>query len=95
MKLIPTPPAFDLIQNVKEGTHIKGHTMDFILNRSCDKLTLNNVRVCDLISDHYLVCCELSLDKPAAEKGTIVYRNLTIMHRLSEGQQALENVNHG
>ena len=68
--------AFDMVQNVTEATHIKGHTMDFILNRSCDKLKVNNVRVLDLISDHHLVCCELSIDKPAISKRNITYRNL-------------------
>ena len=68
--------AFDIVQNVREATHIKGHTMDFILNRSCDKLKVSNVQVRDLISDHHLVTCELSLDTPTTDKRSIVYRNL-------------------
>ena len=55
-KFVELCEVFDLVQHVREPTHIKGHIVDFILNRSTDKLGIENVRICDLISDHFLVC---------------------------------------
>ena len=58
---------FDLVQHIK---------VDFILNRLSDKLGIENVRICDLISDHFLVCCNIALHKPPVETRTLMYRNL-------------------
>ena len=82
--------AFGIVQNVNEATHIKGHTVDFILHRSCDKLKVNNVQVRDLISDHHLVSCELSIDTPVTAKRTIVYRNLKSIDTESFRKDILE-----
>ena len=75
-KFVELCEVFDLVQHVREPTHIKGHIVDFILNRSTDKLGIENVRICDLISDHFLVCCNIALHKPPAETRTLTYRNL-------------------
>ena len=68
--------AFGLTQHIESATHVKGHTLDLILSRQNDNLVLNNPRVCDMISDHFLVACDVSFHKQQDKKRSITYRKI-------------------
>ena len=55
-----------LQQHIAEPTQIQGHTLDFLIHRSCDDV-LNKANLVDrFISDHAFVYCALLQDRPAA-----------------------------
>ena len=68
--------AFGLVQHVENATHIKGHTLDFILSRPNDGLCVRNLQVGEIVSDHNVVSCDIAFRKPVYTKRTISYRNI-------------------
>ena len=68
--------AFDLVQQVDSATHIKGHTLDFILSRPNDGLCVRNLQVGEIVFDHSVVSCDIAFRKPEYTKRTISYRNI-------------------
>ena len=68
--------AFGLIQHVQSPTHVKGHILDLIFSHSSDAIALMNPSISDMVSDHYLVLCALSFDKPEKKRHTISYRKI-------------------
>ena len=64
-----------LQQHIAEPTQIQGHTLDFLIPRSCDDV-LNKANLVDrFISDHAFVYCALLQDRPAAvTTKSIAYR---------------------
>ena len=55
---------------------MKGHTLDLILSRSSDTLDVKNPRIGDMVSDHFLVSCDLSFHKSENKKRSITYRKI-------------------
>ena len=68
--------AFGLTQNVRDATHIRGHTLDHILTRDSDNLKLTDVYIGDLVSDHKLVCTSVSVNKPEPEVSEVRFRKI-------------------
>ena len=64
LKFKETLYAFSQQQHIDEATHGKGHTLDLIISRSNDGLSIVNPRVGDFISDHRVVHCSINLQKP-------------------------------
>ena len=55
--------SFDLTQHVKDPTHTRGHTIDYIISKMHDDTLVKHV-VEDLVSDHFLVHAFLKIAKP-------------------------------
>ena len=71
--------SFDLKQRVCSGTHLSGHTLDLLINKS-DDVMMRNIMVHDPgISDHAAVICDLSLQKPQFRKKVVYFRKLRSM----------------
>ena len=71
--------AVGLKQLVQEPTHVKGHMLDLVICRSdediIDKLEVHR----SLISDHFVINCELNLQRPKPQKVSSCVRNLKAM----------------
>ena len=68
--------SFDLKQNVMEDTHIHGHTLDLVITKSNDSI-LQSRNISDPgLSDHYVVHCNLLLQKTLFGKKLVNSRNL-------------------
>ena len=78
-KLADLCDAFGLIQHVKFPTHVKGHTVDLVISRECDRIQPDRIKRGDLISDHFSIFCHLSIRCPKQEKRQITYRNIKSM----------------
>ena len=59
--------SFDLIQHVDFATHTHGHTLDLVISQRHAELHISNVRLGELISDHFSIKCNLSIviDEPS------------------------------
>ena len=68
--------SFGLLQHVQLPTHDKGHVLDHILTRECDNLNVRKVTIGDFISDHSMVICTLSVEKPKSERKHFKFRKL-------------------
>ena len=75
-KLLELCSAFDLAQHVSFPTHIKGHIVDLIFSRLSDTVKPAQARKGELRSDHYMLCCNLTISRPLSIKREIAYRNL-------------------
>ena len=66
---------FNLVQHVKESTHVKGHTLDILL--TCNDFPIyepncHNVQ----LSDHFLITFKTNIDLYTNDTRTITFRNL-------------------
>ena len=68
----------NMIQFIKEPTHISGHTLDLVVTRSSDDL-IHSVEVGTFFSDHNAVHCKLKLMKPSHPKNQVTYRKLKMI----------------
>ena len=68
--------SFGISQNVAYATHIKGHTLDHILTRDSDHLSVADVHVGDFVSDHNLIYTSISIKKPESEPKKVCYRKI-------------------
>ena len=67
--------AFNLKQLVKGAIHVSGHTLDLLI--TSDKSLVKHVVVRDpALSDHYVVYCNLCLQKPRFVKNVVNFRKL-------------------
>ncbi|CAB4028015.1 RNA-directed DNA polymerase from mobile element jockey [Paramuricea clavata] len=67
---------FNLEQHVNVLTHSSGHTLYLIITRK-DETMINNLKLFDaVISDHFVLHCNLDLAKPCNVKSDISYRKL-------------------
>jgi hypothetical protein len=72
--------SHDLVQHVKEATHIDNHTLDLVISRS------NLVSRCyasDLISDHFAVHWSIKAHRPLRPRKWVSFRNLKAIDTLS------------
>ena len=67
--------SLGLIQTAVGPTHRDGNTLDVVLSREMDSL-VKSTRVLDLISDHRLIACVLTVSKPSVPRKTITSRKL-------------------
>ena len=68
--------SLGLEQHVHEPTHESNHTLDLIISRKGDSITLNSPKQTHFISDHSFVQCQLSCPIPLLEQRQISYRKL-------------------
>jgi hypothetical protein len=82
---------FNLEQHVNVPTHSSGHTLDLIITRK-DETVINNLKVFDaIISDHFVLHCNLDLAKPCNVKLDISYRKLGDIDTLTFHQNILSS----
>lgn len=68
--------SLDLHQHVQHPTHYKGHILDLVITRSCDRI-LKNLHIHDTnISDHQLICFEIAKLRQANETPALTIRSL-------------------
>jgi hypothetical protein len=63
----------NLVQHVKDPTHIRGHILDLVISRNEDSI-VQSTSVSSLLSDHHAVHCSLSFQKPPLPRKTIHFR---------------------
>jgi len=56
--------SMSLVQHVTEPTHKHGNTLDLIITRSSDGIIAAPPHVCTLFSDHAVVICHLTAERP-------------------------------
>ena len=62
-------------QNVRSPTHRADHILDLLITRDDDQL-VTSVSIHDAaFSDHFVVNCALSMEKPLFTKKQIIYRS--------------------
>ena len=67
--------SFNLKQHVCSPTHRAGHILDLLITRDGDQL-VTSVSIHDAaFSDHFVVNCALSMEKPLLTKKQIIYRS--------------------
>ena len=76
MKFNETLYAFGMKQHISGATHDKGHTLDLVISRSNDDISIENPRVGDFISDHRAIHCTLNLTKPERITNERQYRKI-------------------
>ena len=65
----------NLFQIVNSPTHIKGNILDWIIVN--DSNFLYNVQICDkAISDHFVITCNMDIEKPEITRREILTRNI-------------------
>ena len=67
------PRSANLIQHVKECIHNLGHILDLIITREGNDF-VKHVSVSSIISDHFLVNIDISLQKPVLPPKITTYR---------------------
>ncbi len=66
---------YNLTQEIKSPTHVRGHTLDLVISRS-DTKTNYNVTVNDpLIFDHSAIIVTSMTTRPPRQKKIVRYRN--------------------
>ena len=75
-QLVAVLDTFDLKQHVEQATHIKGHILDYIITRSTDQLHCTAPIIGDLVSDHHIVMCQISLPVSAITKQQVSFRKI-------------------
>lgn len=68
--------TFGLLQHVFIPTHASGHTLDPIISRSSNDLTVGTARAIYRISDHDVILCDLHTSKPALSVKQIQFREI-------------------
>ena len=66
--------SMSLVQHVRQPTHGKGQTIDFIITRSSDKIISSEPVADELFSDHFSLHCHLSILRPQLSCKTVTYR---------------------
>ena len=66
----------NLVQHVDGPTHTKGHTLDLLITSMSDKLVSNISVLPTLPSDHYVISCQVAIQRPAIPRRIIEYRRL-------------------
>ena len=73
--LSDTLASANLIQHVKEPTHVAGHIIDLVISREGDDF-VKSVSVSSQFSDHFIINVSVSLEKPPVTTKTITYRKV-------------------
>ena len=65
-----------LLQHVTEPNHGHGNTLDLIITRSSDGIIATPPHVDTLFSDHAVVICHLTAERPKSTAKKIIYQKL-------------------
>ncbi|GFR76999.1 hypothetical protein ElyMa_005813900 [Elysia marginata] len=66
----------NLRQAIDEPTHIKTHTLDWLILRE-DDTSIYDIQVADkALSDHFVITFTIAIDRPKVEKKTVTSRNI-------------------
>ena len=76
IKLKDLLESMSLVQYVTEPTHEHGNTLDLIITRSSDGIIAAPPHVGTLFSDHAVVICHLTAERPKSTAKQIIYRKL-------------------
>lgn len=57
-------------------THTKGHILDHVVSRECDKVSVSGIDASEFVSDHSLVTCKIGLQRPTPKTRTVSSRKL-------------------
>ena len=68
--------SFDLEQHVDFATHRLGHTLDLMISQRQGDLSISNIRLGELISDHFSLECNLSTVIHEPSKKTVLMRKI-------------------
>ena len=68
--------TFGLQQHVQVPTHLTGHTLDLIITRSNNDITVSSPKASVALSDHFLIECNLNIPRPSSTIKETVYRKL-------------------
>jgi hypothetical protein len=66
---------FGWSQHVYGATHEKGHTLDLVLTRNGSSLFIEHLSIHPSVSDHFFICCDISLPRPLKGKKFQMIRN--------------------
>ena len=66
--------SFNLVQHIKIATHTHGHTLDLVISQKEDILSISNIRLGELISDHFSINLDLSATIQKASARTVLMR---------------------
>ena len=69
--------SFSLVQHVRDSTHIKGGLLDHVISKEESALRISNVDVSDLISDHHMVSCHISVRLLKQHVRTVSFRKIS------------------
>ena len=72
---------YDLNQSVTQPTHKAGHIIDWVISRKNDKILKSTSITHDLISDHYCLLCELSIQISNSFPDYKEFRNIKAINR--------------
>ena len=74
-------------QHITLPTHQHGHTLDLVISRCADSI-IHNCMVLDKgISDHYVISCDLNLEKSGARRTLFKSRNYRLINHESFGSE--------
>ena len=68
--------SFTMEQHVRYATHVKGGLLDHVITSATSTLTVSEVVVGDLLSDHHVLYSTLSFRKPKPESRTVSFRKI-------------------
>ena len=68
--------TFGLIQHVRVPTHSSGHTLDLIITRSINDVTITSPLATFALSDHFFVECLLDIPRPNILVKEVYYRKI-------------------
>ncbi len=77
--------------HVNEPTHTKGNILDLILSRETINFGVSDVKIGELISDHFSVSCRISISRSKHEKRHISYRNINSIN-VGKFKEDIENL---
>ena len=66
--------SYHLAQQIRDPTHVSGHTLDAIITPTLQQAPRIAVRPDGRVSDHYEITCTLQLSTPTPEPRRITYR---------------------
>ena len=68
--------SYGLQQHVQVPTHESGHTLDLIITRSNNDITVSSPKAALTLSDHFFIECNLNIPRPSSTVNEIFYRKL-------------------
>jgi len=68
--------TFGLQQHVQVPTHLTGHTLDLIITRSNNDITVSSPKSSVALSDHFFIECNLNIPRPSSNVKETLYRKL-------------------
>lgn len=80
---------------ITEPTHSAGHALDLIITETSMINTVNDIYIApvnEIISDHDLVVCELTYNKPSPTAKTIKFRNYKRLDQVKFSESLINNI---